>query len=52
MDFILCVLQYLLLAIVIAAVAGLGMFIGISLRKASDRKKQREESNKQMETEE
>ena len=39
MDFILCVLQYLLIAIAIAAVAGLGMFIGIRLRKRSDAKK-------------
>ena len=40
-NFLLCVLQYLLIAIATAAIGGLGMFIGISLRKSSDRKKQR-----------
>lgn len=39
MGFILCVVQYLLIAIAIAAVGGLGAFIGISLRKRSDAKK-------------
>lgn len=39
MAFILCVLQYLLIAIAIAAIGGLGMFIGITLRKRSDAKK-------------
>ena len=39
MEFILCVLQYLLILIALAAVAGIGMFIGITLRKRSDAKK-------------
>ena len=39
MGFVLCILQYLLIAIAIAAIAGLGLFIGISLRKRSDAKK-------------
>ena len=38
-DFLLCVVQYLLIAIAIVAIGGLGMFIGISLRKRSDAKK-------------
>ena len=42
MEFLLCVVQYLLIAIVIAAIAGLGVFIGISLRKRSNAKKAHE----------
>ncbi len=38
-DFLLCVVQYLLIAIAIAAIGGLGIFIGITLRKRSDAKK-------------
>ena len=38
MDFILCVVQYLLIAIVLLAIGGLGAFIGIKKRKASDAK--------------
>lgn len=45
MDFFLCVVQYLMIAIVIAAVGGLGVFIGISLRKRRDAKEA--ESNAQ-----
>ena len=41
-DFLLCVVQYLLIAIVIAAIAGLGVFIGISLRKRNNAKKAQE----------
>ena len=37
-DFILCVVQYLLIAIVLLAIGGLGAFIGIKKRKASDAK--------------
>lgn len=37
-DFILCVVQYLLIALVLLAVGGLGAFIGIKKRKASDAK--------------
>ena len=39
MGFLLCVLQYLFILIAIAAIGGLGMFIGISLRKRSNAKK-------------
>lgn len=39
LEFLLCVIQYLLIAIIIAAIGGLGMFIGIRLRKRSDEKK-------------
>ncbi len=38
MDFFLCVLQYLLEMAVLAAVAGLGIFLGIKLRKNKDAK--------------
>ena len=41
MEFILCVIQYVLIAIVIAAIGGLGAFIGINLRKAVDKSKAR-----------
>jgi len=39
MEFLLCILQYVLIALFIAAVGGLGAFIGIKMRKASDAKK-------------
>ena len=39
MEFFLCVIQYLLIAVVTALVGGLGAFIGIRLRKRSDAKK-------------
>jgi hypothetical protein len=38
-DFLLCVVQYLLIAIAIAVIGGIGIFIGITLRKRSDAKK-------------
>ena len=38
-EFLLCVLQYILIALVLAAVAGLGFFVGMKMRKASDAKK-------------
>ncbi len=38
MDFWLCVLQYLLIMLVLAAIGGLGGFIGIRLRKNKDAK--------------
>jgi len=38
-DFILCVVQYLLIAIVTAAIGVLGAFIGITLRKVVDKNK-------------
>ena len=37
-DFILCVVQYVLIALVLIAIGGLGAFIGIKKRKASDAK--------------
>lgn len=38
-DFILCIVQYVLIAIVMVAVGGLGAFVGIKMRKSSDVKK-------------
>lgn len=38
-DFILCIVQYVLIAIVMVAVGGLGAFVGIKMRKSSDAKK-------------
>ncbi len=39
LDFLLCIVQYLLIALVLAAVGGFGAFVGIKMRKASDAKK-------------
>jgi len=38
-EFILCIVQYVLIAIVMVAVGGLGAFVGIKMRKSSDAKK-------------
>ena len=38
-DFIMCIIQYIVLAILIMAFGGVGAFIGIKMRKASDAKK-------------
>ena len=38
-DFILCIVQYLLIAVCLVAIGGLGGFLGIKMRKASDAKK-------------
>lgn len=38
MDFILCVLQYLLILLALAGIGGLGAFVGIKMRKSSDAK--------------
>lgn len=39
MDFIMCIVQYVLIAIVLAGVAGLGIFAGKKMRDRSDAKK-------------
>lgn len=44
MEFILCVVQYVLIALVLVAIGGLGAFIGIKMRKASDAKAAAEEA--------
>lgn len=38
LDFILCVAQYLLIALVLLAIGGIGAFFGIKMRKSSDAK--------------
>ena len=38
MDFILCVVQYVLILLGLAAVGGAGMVVGIKMRKSSDAK--------------
>ena len=40
MEFIMCIGEYLVKALFYAAVAGLGAFIGIKMRKSSDAKKE------------
>ena len=40
MDFIMCIGDYLIKALFYVAVAGLGAFIGIKMRKSSDAKKE------------
>lgn len=39
MEFLICIGEYLIKALFFAAVAGLGAFIGIKMRKSSDAKK-------------
>lgn len=39
MEFIMCIGDYLIKALFYVAVAGLGAFIGIKMRKSSDAKK-------------
>ena len=38
MEFIMCIVEYLIKALFYVAVAGLGAFIGIKMRKSSDAK--------------
>ena len=40
MEFIMCIVEYLIKALFYVAVAGLGAFIGIKMRKSSDAKKE------------
>ena len=40
MEFLMCLGEYLIKALVYVAVAGLGAFIGIKMRKSSDAKKE------------
>ncbi len=37
-DFLLCTAQYLLIMVVLAAIAGLGLFLGSHIRKTKDKK--------------
>ncbi len=37
-DFLLCIAQYLLIMVVLAAIGGLGGFIGVCLRRKKDAK--------------
>lgn len=37
-DFFMCVLQYLLIMVVLAAIGGLGGFVGVRLRRKKDAK--------------
>ena len=37
-DFLLCTAQYLLIMVVLAAIGGVGMFLGATIRKAKDKK--------------
>ncbi len=39
MEFLMCIGEYLIKALFFVAVAGLGAFVGIRMRKASDAKK-------------
>lgn len=39
MDFIMCIVQYIVIALFLVAVGGVGAFIGIKMRKSSDAKK-------------
>ena len=37
-EFLMCIVQYVLIALFLVAVAGLGMFLGIKKRKSTDAK--------------
>jgi len=38
-DFIMCIVQYVVIGLLLVAVGGVGAFIGIKMRKSSDAKK-------------
>ena len=38
-EFIMCIVQYVVIALFLVGVSGLGAFIGIKMRKSSDAKK-------------
>ena len=38
-DFIMCIVQYVVIALFLAAVGGVGLVAGIRMRKSSDAKK-------------
>lgn len=40
MEFIICIGEYLIKAVIYVALAALGVFIGIKMRKSSDAKKE------------
>lgn len=39
-EFIMCIVQYVIIAVFLAGVAGAGVFVGIKMRKSSDAKKE------------
>lgn len=39
-EFIMCIVQYVIIAVFLAGVAGVGVFVGIKMRKSSDAKKE------------
>ena len=38
-DFIMCIVQYVVIALFLAGVGGVGFFLGVKARKSSDAKK-------------
>lgn len=38
MDFIMCIVQYVVIALFLVGVAGVGFFLGLKARKSSDAK--------------
>lgn len=38
-DFIMCVIQYVVIALILVGIGGVGAFVGIKMRKSSDAKK-------------
>ena len=51
-EFLLCVAQYVLIALVLLGIGFIGAFIGIKMRKSSDAKAAAEAAEEAMETEE
>lgn len=39
MEFVMCIVQYVVIGLFLAAIGALGAFIGIKMRKSSDAKK-------------
>lgn len=43
-DFLMCIAQYLIIMVILAAIGCAGGFIGVKLRKSKDAKKQQPQS--------
>ncbi len=43
-DFLLCIIQYLLIMVILAAIGAAGGFLGVRLRRSKDEKQKAQES--------
>ena len=46
-DFIMCIVQYVVIALFLVAIGGVGAFIGIKMRKSSDAKNEAAAANEE-----